>query len=81
MCVAVASGTVVIDQPIIEVESAKSIVELPCPFAGVVEKLHAAVGDTIHTGQPVITVGVEGAAPDAAGGGEGMSGPAGPGVK
>ncbi len=66
----VAEGdTVVIDQPIIEVESAKSIVELPCPFAGVVEKLHAAVGDTIHTGQPVITVGVEGAAPDAAGGG------------
>lgn len=62
----VAEGdTVVIDQPIIEVESAKSIVELPCPFAGVVEKLHAAVGDTIHTGQPVITVGVEGAEPDA----------------
>ena len=58
--------TVVIDQPIIEVESAKSIVELPCPFAGVVEILHAAVGDTIHTGQPVITVGVEGAESDAA---------------
>ncbi len=57
--------TVVIDQPIIEVESAKSIVELPCPFAGVVETLHAAVGDTIHTGQPVITVAVEGATPDA----------------
>lgn len=55
----VAEGdTVVIDQPIIEVESAKSVVELPCPFAGVVEKLHAAVGDTIHSGQPVITVGV-----------------------
>ena len=60
----VAEGdTVVIDQPIIEVESAKSIVELPCPFAGVVEKLHAAVGDTIHTGQPVITVAVEGEHP------------------
>lgn len=54
--------TVVIDQPIIEVESAKSIVELPCPFAGVVEKLHTDVGATIHTGQPVITVAVEGAA-------------------
>lgn len=58
--------TVVIDQPIIEVESAKSIVELPCPFAGVVEILHANVGDTIHTGQAVITVAVEGgSAPDA----------------
>ena len=59
--------TVVVDQPIIEVESAKSVVELPCPFAGVVEKLHAAVGDTIHSGQPVITVGVEGGSePDVA---------------
>ncbi|HMM82293.1 MAG TPA: E3 binding domain-containing protein, partial [Terrimesophilobacter sp.] len=59
--------TVVVDQPIIEVESAKSVVELPCPFAGVVEKLHAAVGDTIHSGQPIITVGVEGGSePDVA---------------
>lgn len=60
--------TVVVDQPIIEVESAKSVVELPCPFAGVVEKLHAAVGDTIHSGQPVVTVAVEGGAsePEAA---------------
>lgn len=57
--------TVVVDQPIIEVESAKSVVELPCPFAGVVEKLHSSVGDTIHTGQPVITVAVDAAAPGA----------------
>lgn len=63
----VAEGdTVVVDQPIIEVESAKSIVELPCPFAGVIEKLHAGVGDTIHTGQAVVTVAVEGGATDAA---------------
>ncbi len=56
----VAEGdTVVVDQPIIEVESAKSIVELPCPFAGVVHTLHAAVGDTVHSGQPIITVQVE----------------------
>ncbi len=57
--------TVVVDQPIIEVESAKSIVELPCPFAGVVEKLHAAAGDTIHSGQPIITVEVAGEAASA----------------
>jgi pyruvate dehydrogenase E2 component (dihydrolipoamide acetyltransferase) len=67
----VAEGdTVVVDQPIIEVESAKSIVELPCPFAGVVERLHASAGDTIHSGQAIITVAVEGrdevgVAPDA----------------
>lgn len=68
--------TVVIDQPIIEVESAKSIVELPCPFAGVVEHLHAAVGDTIHTGQPVITIGVEGASPEGGTGGDSVPGTA-----
>ncbi len=45
-----------VDQPIIEVESAKSIVDLPSPFAGTVKKLHFAVGDTIHTGQAIITI-------------------------
>ncbi|MEO6941401.1 MAG: dihydrolipoamide acetyltransferase family protein [Terrimesophilobacter sp.] len=65
----VAEGdTVVVDQPIIEVESAKSIVELPCPFAGIVEKLHAEVGDTIHTGQAVVTVAVDGDSADVAAG-------------
>lgn len=64
----VAEGdTVVVDQPIIEVESAKSIVELPCPFAGVVEKLHAGVGDTIRSGQPIVTVAVEAHAADSDG--------------
>ena len=64
----VAEGdTVVVDQPIIEVESAKSIVDLPCPFAGVVVKLHAGVGDTIRSGQPIITVAVEAGATEGAG--------------
>ncbi|MCO5293736.1 MAG: 2-oxo acid dehydrogenase subunit E2 [Homoserinimonas sp.] len=47
---------ILVDQPIIEVESAKSIVDLPSPFAGTVKKLHFAVGDTIHTGQAIITI-------------------------
>lgn len=59
----VAPGdTVAIDQPVVEVESAKSVVELPCPFAGVVETLHAAAGDTVHAGQPILTISVAGAA-------------------
>ncbi|GAA3747164.1 2-oxo acid dehydrogenase subunit E2 [Leifsonia bigeumensis] len=54
----VAPGdTVAIDQPVVEVESAKSIVELPSPFAGVVETLHAAVGATVHAGEPLLTIG------------------------
>ena len=49
--------TVEIDQPVVEVESAKAVVELPSPFAGVVEKLHAEAGQTVHAGQPLLTVG------------------------
>ncbi|GAA4158093.1 dihydrolipoamide acetyltransferase family protein [Gryllotalpicola daejeonensis] len=46
--------TVAIDQPVVEVESAKSIVELPCPFAGTVGELCAHVGDVVHAGQPLL---------------------------
>jgi len=48
---------VAVDQPVVEVESAKSTVELPSPFAGRVETLHAATGETVHTGAVLITVG------------------------
>ena len=48
--------TVVIDQPVVEVESAKAVVELPSPFAGVVGTLHAEPGQTVHAGQPLLTV-------------------------
>ncbi|MHB1172127.1 MAG: dihydrolipoamide acetyltransferase family protein [Lacisediminihabitans sp.] len=48
--------TVVIDQPVVEVESAKSIVELPSPYAGVVEKRFGEVGQVVHAGQVLLTV-------------------------
>ena len=47
---------VTVDTPIAEVETAKSLVELPCPYAGVVEELHADPGTTIPVGKPLITV-------------------------
>lgn len=54
----VAPGdTVAIDQPVVEVESAKSIVELPSPFAGTVETLCASVGEVVHKGDVLLTVG------------------------
>lgn len=53
------------DQPIAEVETAKSIVELPSPFAGVVTALHGDAGDTIDVGAPVLEV-ADPAAADAA---------------
>lgn len=55
---------VAIDQPVVEVESAKSIVELPSPFGGRVEKLHAAAGDVVHKGGVLITVADAGEAAD-----------------
>ncbi len=36
--------TITTDQPIAEVETAKSVVELPSPFAGVVTALHGTAG-------------------------------------
>lgn len=53
----IAEGDViVIDQPVVEVESAKSSVELPSPFAGRVEKLHAQPGDVVHKGAALLSV-------------------------
>ncbi|TDO62554.1 pyruvate dehydrogenase E2 component (dihydrolipoamide acetyltransferase) [Kribbella sp. VKM Ac-2571] len=48
---------VTVDTPIAEVETAKSIVELPCPYAGVIEELHGEPGTTVPVGKPLITVG------------------------
>jgi pyruvate dehydrogenase E2 component (dihydrolipoamide acetyltransferase) len=48
--------TISTDQPIAEVETAKSIVELPSPFAGVITALHGEAGDTIDVGAPVLEV-------------------------
>ncbi|GGF11913.1 dihydrolipoamide acetyltransferase family protein [Subtercola lobariae] len=53
----VAVGDVIaIDQLVVEVESAKSIVELPSPYGGRVEVLHAATGQVVQKGSPLITV-------------------------
>jgi pyruvate dehydrogenase E2 component (dihydrolipoamide acetyltransferase) len=57
----VAPGdTVTVNQVICEIETAKSIVELPCPFSGTVEQLLAKEGDTVGVGMPIISVQSEG---------------------
>src|SRR5690606_3632453 len=48
--------TIETDQAIAEVETAKSIVELPSPFSGVITALHGEPGDTIDVGSPVLEV-------------------------
>jgi len=41
---------------IVEIETAKSLVELPVPYAGTVTALLAAEGDTVEVGTPIISV-------------------------
>jgi 2-oxoisovalerate dehydrogenase E2 component (dihydrolipoyl transacylase) len=51
-----AGDHVTVDQVIAEVETAKAVVELPVPYAGIVTALHAEPGSTVSVGQPLITV-------------------------
>ncbi len=43
-----------VDQPMVSVETAKAVVEVPAPFSGVVTALRGAPGDTVPTGAPLI---------------------------
>jgi len=45
---------VIVDQPMLAVETAKAIVEVPVPFSGVVKALHGQPGDIVETGAPLI---------------------------
>jgi pyruvate dehydrogenase E2 component (dihydrolipoamide acetyltransferase) len=63
----VKEGDVVnLNQPIVEVETAKAVVEIPAPYAGTVVKLHAAEGDTLDVGAPLLSVDTGGQATAAA---------------
>lgn len=48
---------VVVNDILVDIETAKSVVELPSPYAGTVLKLHAAEGETLAVGEPLITIG------------------------
>ncbi|MFV0435314.1 MAG: dihydrolipoamide acetyltransferase family protein [Leucobacter sp.] len=53
----VAPGDAVqLNQVICEIETAKSLVELPSPFAGVVTELLVEVGQTVPVGEPILRV-------------------------
>ena len=47
---------VAVDQPVVEVETAKATVELPSPFSGKVQALHGAAGDSVSVGAALLTV-------------------------
>jgi len=51
-----AGDTVAAGQPIIEIETQKSVVEVPCPVAGTVRRLCVAKGDTIGEKAPLCVI-------------------------
>jgi 2-oxoisovalerate dehydrogenase E2 component (dihydrolipoyl transacylase) len=57
----VAEGEeIALNQPLVEVNTAKALVEIPSPFAGKVAKLHGAEGEVVFVGKPLVTIDVEG---------------------
>jgi len=55
-----AGDTVEMNQVLVEIETAKSLVELPSPFAGTVSALLVEEGQTVEVGTPIITVNSDG---------------------
>ncbi|KND44088.1 biotin/lipoyl-containing protein, partial [Streptomyces stelliscabiei] len=56
---------VAIDQPVVEVETAKAMVEVPCPYGGVVTARFGEEGTELPVGAPLLTVAVGAPASDA----------------
>ncbi|WP_030162015.1 dihydrolipoamide acetyltransferase family protein [Glycomyces sp. NRRL B-16210] len=54
-------GSVVLNQPFVEVETAKALVEVPSPYDGVLAEHHAKAGETVDVGSPLASFEVEGA--------------------
>jgi pyruvate dehydrogenase E2 component (dihydrolipoamide acetyltransferase) len=51
----VAEGQgVEVDQPLLSVETAKAVVDVPSPYSGRIVRLHAKPGDTVETGKPLV---------------------------
>ncbi|MFD4985719.1 dihydrolipoamide acetyltransferase family protein [Streptomyces sp. NPDC058374] len=59
---------VTVDQPVVEVETAKAMVEVPCPYGGVVTARFGEEGEELAVGAPLLTVAVGAAGTVGAGG-------------
>ncbi len=61
----VKEGDVIeINDIVVEIETAKSLVELPSPYAGTVAALLVAEGETVAVGTPIIRIGEEAPVPE-----------------
>ncbi|HEX4834188.1 MAG TPA: biotin/lipoyl-containing protein, partial [Trebonia sp.] len=70
-----AGDTVTVNQVIVEIETAKSLVELPSPWAGTVSRLLVEESSTVDVGVPIIEIEVPGAAGGPAGSAPASSAP------
>lgn len=52
--------TITVDQPMLSVETAKAVVEVPAPQSGVITAIHGAEGARIETGAPLVEFASEG---------------------
>ncbi|QFQ98738.1 2-oxo acid dehydrogenase subunit E2 [Streptomyces phaeolivaceus] len=64
---------VAIDQPVVEVETAKAMVEVPCPYGGVVTARFGEEGTELPVGAPLLTVAVGAPVVDGSAGGTGAA--------
>jgi pyruvate dehydrogenase E2 component (dihydrolipoamide acetyltransferase) len=53
--------TVKVDQPMVAVETAKAVVEVPSPYTGRIQALHGKPGDVVATGAPLVEFDVQSA--------------------
>ncbi|WP_426998781.1 dihydrolipoamide acetyltransferase family protein [Pseudarthrobacter sp. N5] len=68
--------TVALNQIIAEVETAKAVVELPSPFAGIITALHEQPGTIVEVGKPIVSFEIA----DDGGGSPAAGGPAEPAI-
>lgn len=62
----VKEGDVVVaDQPLVSMETAKAVVDVPCPQSGTIAKIYGKPGDVIKTGEPLVAFAVATATPRA----------------
>jgi 2-oxoisovalerate dehydrogenase E2 component (dihydrolipoyl transacylase) len=55
-----AGERVELNQPLVEIETAKATVEIPSPHAGRIAELHAFQGNVVRVGEPLVTFELEG---------------------
>jgi pyruvate dehydrogenase E2 component (dihydrolipoamide acetyltransferase) len=57
-----AGDRIAVDAPLLAVETAKAVVEVPCPWGGTIRALYAQAGDRVETGAALVEIAVDGAA-------------------